>query len=79
MTFLNAIVKPARDNLRTMQEASTSDKPITKEMLTAWIAKAVEVDEAINKRTFIIMTAQTKGWQFAKEVDFFKAGVYYSD
>ena len=75
MIFLSSIVKPSKDVLKAMQAAVVSDKPIEKDTLKGWIAKAEEVDEAINTRTFIVMTAQTKGWGFAKEVDFFKSGI----
>ncbi len=75
MIFLNAIVKPCHDNLKSMHAALDADKPITKELLNSWIANAEVADAAINDRMFIVMTAQTKGWPFAKEVQFFKAGI----
>ena len=47
-------------------------------------AKAKEIYEALkmvaraeHERLFVVMTAQAKGWPFAKELDFYLSGVLH--
>ncbi len=42
--------------------------------LKAWRKQLRESVQAMDKRCFVIMTAQTKGWSFAKELDFYQSG-----
>jgi len=36
--------------------------------------KIVQTAEVLNSRLFIVLTAQEKGWSFAKQVQFYEAG-----
>jgi len=38
-------------------------------------AKLKRSAEALNKRLFVVMTAQTEGWAFARRVNFYESGV----
>jgi len=39
-------------------------------------AKLKRSTEALNKRLFVVMTAQTEGWAFARRVDFYESGTF---
>ncbi len=48
--------------------------PPTREELESWYINSKAVSKALDDRLFIVMSAQDKGWTFAKELDFYKSG-----
>jgi hypothetical protein len=74
MTFLSEIVKPVHDACRAMKATLDSDAVIKKTSVQAWFDKVDVAATAINKRMFILMTAQERGWEFARKLDFYESG-----
>jgi hypothetical protein len=76
MTFLSEIVKPVHDACRAMKATLDSDAVIKKASVQTWYDKVDEAATAINKRMFILMTAQERGWEFARKLDFYESGYW---
>ena len=54
---------------------------VAKDAIPAEDAKAIyealkQVARAEHERLFVVMTAQSKGWLFAKELDFYQSGMF---
>ncbi len=74
MIFLSEIVKPVHDACRAIKASLDSDKLPQKATVQSWYDLVDEAATAINKRTFILMTAQERGWEFARKLDFYESG-----
>ena len=74
MVFLSEILKPVQDVCKAMKTAVDSDKLPQKETIKEWLTRAEEAAAAIHRRTFIMMTAQERGWVFARKLDFYESG-----
>ncbi len=74
MIFLSEIVKPVHDACRAMKVALETEALPKKTTVQAWYDKIDEAATAINKRMFILMTAQERGWEFARKLDFYESG-----
>lgn len=51
--------------------------PPSQEDILRWESLMKAVLKAEHERLFIVMTAQSKGWQFAKELDFYQSGIKF--
>ena len=74
MMFLEDILPSVDEVFLSMTETIDVDKDPTIEDVIEWRRTLRDAVLAIDERTFIIMTAQTKGWGFAKELDFYQSG-----
>jgi len=48
--------------------------PLTDEQKEARFAQAKDAARSVIKRAFVVMSAQNKGWAFAKDLDFLQEG-----
>lgn len=72
--FFGDVLQPVHDVCRAMNEAVEKDTLPTKAILKEWLEKSKDAADHLNKRMYIIMTAQAKGWPFAKKLEFYEAG-----
>ncbi len=75
MIFLEKAVTPVHDLLLAIRTAYRHNLPPTKEELQLWYACVKAASKALDDRVFIVMSAQERGWSFAKELDFYKTGI----
>jgi len=75
MVFLQKAVKPVHTLLADIRKVVRSNEPATKEQLQQWYEMSKLASRAIDDRIFIVMTAQSKGWNFAKDVNFYREGI----
>ena len=76
MVFMGKLIPPLNDLLRDIRKSAKANEPATKDELKNWYELAKRASKAADDRLFIVMTAQTKGWSFAKELDFYEQGNY---
>jgi hypothetical protein len=74
MIFLEKAITPMHELLLQIRTAFRSNMPPTREELESWYINSKAVSKALDDRLFIVMSAQDKGWTFAKELDFYKSG-----
>jgi len=74
MVFLQKAVTPVLDLLKDIRKATKANEPVTKEQLQTWYQLTKNASRALDDRIFIVMTAQAKGWSFAKDVNFYREG-----
>ncbi len=67
-------MRPLHDVCRAIKASYDSGAVPQKADVKEWLDLTSEAAEAVNKRTFIIMTAQTRGWAFARKLDFYQSG-----
>ncbi len=72
---MKEIVKPVHDVCRSLKTALAKEALPQKADLQQWMERAEEAATAINKRVFILMTAQERGWEFARKLDFYESGI----
>ena len=60
-----------------MRRCSKGNTLPTKEDVDRWGSTLDHVSCAEHEPLFKVMTAQRKGWQLAKELDFYKSGMFY--
>ncbi len=77
MIFLEEILPPVHEVFLSMTETIDVDKDPTIDDVIEWRKTLRDAVLAIDERTFIIMTAQIKGWGFAKELDFYQSGGFF--
>lgn len=75
MTFLYKSLPGSQDILLTLRSALKKDEPLTKEEMRRLYEVSKKVTKADGDRLFVVMTAQAKGWNFAKELDFYQSGI----
>ncbi len=68
------VVPDLQEVALAVRQCSKENTPPTKEQVDQWWSVLKDVTRAEHERLFIVMTAQWKGWQFAKELDFYKSG-----
>ena len=76
MVFLNKAIPPTHELLRDIRKSVRSNEPPNKEQMQAWYALVKSASKALDERLFIVMTAQSKGWTFAKDLDFYQEGMF---
>jgi hypothetical protein len=74
MVFLNKIIPLSQELTKSIRAVAKSTDPPTKEQLAHWYSLAKSVSRHEHERLFVVMTAQQKGWSFAKELDFYQEG-----
>jgi hypothetical protein len=74
MVFLGKIIPPSQELTKSLRAVAKSDEPPTKEQLAQWYTLAKTVSKHEHERLFVIMTAQEKGWTFARDLDFYQNG-----
>ena len=74
MVFLNEVLTPLHELTRAINAKNESGELPQKSDMSEWLARAKEASKAINRRVFVLMTAQTRGWPFAKKLDFYQSG-----
>jgi hypothetical protein len=74
MIFLDSVTKPLQDTCRSIDSACGQEIAPNQQQLEEWRDKLKEAASALHKRMFVIMTAQTKGWAFARKLDFYQSG-----
>ncbi len=79
MVHFEKIIPDLQDLALEVRKCSKDNTPPTKEDVDRWWSVLKHVSRTEHKRLFIIMTAQWKGWQFAKELDFYKSSKGFSD
>jgi len=67
---LNEVITPLHELTRALNTKNDSGDLPQKSDLTEWLTRAKEASKAVNKRVFVMMTAQTRGWPFAKKLTF---------
>jgi hypothetical protein len=77
MMFFSDALQPLHEVCKALKSSLESDKLPTKANVQEWLDRNKETAEAIHKRLFIIMTAQVKGWPFAKKLEFYENGMSY--
>ncbi len=75
MVHFEKVIPELQEMALEVRRCAKDNVPPTKEAVDRWWSALKHVTRAEHERLFIIMTAQWKGWQFAKELDFYKAGV----
>lgn len=75
MVHFEKVVTGQQEVYLALRECVKSNEIPTKEQLAQWEETMKQVLKAEHERVFIIMTAQTKGWSFAKELDFLQSGM----
>lgn len=74
MIFFNKIVSGSQELTAGLRDCVYKKEPPTLEQADKWYRTMKLVTRAIHERLFVVMTAQAKGWQFAKDLDFFQSG-----
>lgn len=77
MVLLDQALPPLQDVVRTLHELLEGDKDkatLDREAIEKIQKKLTKSAKALNRRLFIVMNAQTEGWQFAKKLDFYESG-----
>jgi len=75
MIFLESVVEDVHKLTRDLYKVSKGDEEPTKKDVEDWLAMAKDASDAINQRIFVIMTAQSQGWGFARDLEFYKQGL----
>lgn len=77
MIHFEKVLPPVHDvYLELRGRVENKGPPPTEEEMKEWAEQLKGAAKAINERVFVIMTAQFKGWSFAKELDFLQSGIY---
>jgi len=76
MVFLNKAIPPTHELLKAVRKTAKANEPVTKEQLQTWYGQLKLISKALDDRLFIVMSAQSKGWAFAKDLDFYREGIY---
>jgi len=76
MVFIKKVVKPLHDVCKSVNTACGQESTPTQAQLEGWREKLKLATAALHKRMFVIMTAQTKGWAFARKLDFYQSGTH---
>lgn len=77
MVCFDKIVPGAQEVCLGLRQAVENKEAPTAEDAARWYSLMKKVNRAINERIFVVMTAQTKGWSFAKDLDFYQSGVTF--
>ena len=72
MVFLGGVVKPTHDICKQLAAIKARKEPPKLDEIDKLLALAQKSAAVMHKRTFVVMTAQTFGWGFAKELDFYQ-------
>jgi hypothetical protein len=76
MVFLKKVIRPLHEVCKDVNAASGQEKAPNQQQLEAWRDKLKQATSALHQRMFVIMTAQSKGWAFARKLDFYKSGIH---
>ena len=76
MVFIQGMLKSAQDLCKTLIDCKKKKEPPTMEDIDNWITFAKKTTSVIHKRMFVVMCAQTFGWGFAKELDFYQLSTF---
>ncbi len=79
MVFLNKVIPPSQEVCQILRKAVKTNEPPSKEDIQKMYGMMKEVTKVEGERLFIVMTAQTKGWQFARELNFYEEGTKLED
>lgn len=74
MVMFEKITTKLQDVYLHMRNVDDKNEPPSAEDIKEWGEDVKEVLKDIHKRIFVVMTAQFKGWSFAKELDFYQSG-----
>ncbi len=74
MVHFKKVIPDLQELTMEVRRCSKDNTPPSKELVDHWWLILKGVTRAEHERLFIIMTAQWKGWSFAKELDFYKSG-----
>lgn len=78
MVHFAKIVPGIQESYLMIRNAAQTNEPLTKADMEKVGDLLRNVAKAVHERIFIVMTAQTRGWQFAKDLDFYQTGIYLS-
>ena len=73
MVHFEKVVPDLQELALEVRKCSKENTPPSKEDVDRWWSILKHVTRAEHDRLFIVMTAQWKGWGFAKELDFYKS------
>lgn len=73
---MNKCLPGFHDVIRTLDSKFEKDENYrpTSEETKAHLKKLKASVASLHQRLFVVMTAQAKGWAFAKQLDFFQTG-----
>ncbi len=74
MVYLNKVIPATHELTKSLRVFAKGDDPPTKEQIQQWYTLSKAIAKFEHERLFVIMTAQAKGWNFAKDLDFFQEG-----
>ncbi len=74
MTFFSKTVPNTQEMFLTIRQCIKGKETPTDEQLKRIYELLKENSIAEGERIFVVMTAQSKGWAFAKDLDFYQAG-----
>jgi len=78
MMFLESMVEDVHKLTRDLFKVSKGDDEPTKKDVDDWLEMAKSASVSLNQRIFVIMTAQSQGWSFARDLEFYKQGIFGS-
>ena len=76
---MKKLTKPLHDVCRGVNDFCGKEEKPNQQKLEEWRDKLKLATSALHKRMFVIMTAQTKGWAFARKLDFYQSGIHLSE
>lgn len=74
MVFFNKIIPGTQEVLLSLRHNIQEKKAPTLEEAMRYYTVLKAVTKANHERLFVVMTAQSKGWSFAKDLDFYQSG-----
>jgi len=78
MMFLESMVEDVHKLTRDLFKVAKGDDEPTKKDVDDWLEMAKSASVSLNQRIFVIMTAQSQGWSFARDLEFYKQGIFGS-
>ncbi len=78
MVYFNKTIPGIQEAFQIVRNRILTKESISAEETTRLYDILKHVAKAEHDRLFVIMSAQNKGWAFAKELDFYRSGIYHS-
>jgi hypothetical protein len=75
MIHLSKAIPGCQDVFTELRKCIRKNEPPKKEDLQRWYNLLKDVNKANHERLFVVMTAQDKGWLWAKDLDFYQGGM----
>ncbi len=77
MVFFNKTIPATQEAFLMVRNSILDKQPLTEDNMKRLYSLLRSNSRAEGERVFVVMTAQNKGWSFAKDLDFYQEGTGY--